>query len=515
MRTLLGSPRLALTFVLGTFMRAFSRTASGAIGVLLVPQGLVTFHRGVEPPPGGGSRRWTPIPAQRIEGRAMRWLAVVDLVVSAAGVLLWPRDATDAGIAPPLLVYGLLLVVALASPFLIGPLGRLAGLPFAALFGVEERLARGALARDRSRTALTVGALTVGLALVVAIGTVALDARRSETAWIEGVVPGDVLLTTVTPVSRGDDGPIPEIAAIPRRTGVGDRHLPGRVPRAPPRRVSGVRGRHGGDELTFVSGTDSASRSDAGGAIVLQAQAERLDLAVGDTMSVAGGSGATVELAVAGIVERGLPSRGGEAVLVGWRDAGETFGIGGADVLAVRYRDGAAESAGPVVAELATSLGLQPVPLERVEGAISDALDRVFGLFDALALVAVVVAALGIVNTLTMDVVERVREIGILRAVGMTRRQVGRMVVVEAGILGVIGALLGIAAGLLAAAVMLMLAGGRSGRPSRCPGRRSGSPCCWASGSPCWPPTTWLDSAGRLSIIRAVQASSHPPARWW
>jgi hypothetical protein len=174
----------------------------------------------------------------------------------------------------------------------------------------------------------------------------------------------------------------------------------------------------GDERLTFVSGDRAAALAalDAGGAIVLpQAQAERLDLAVGDTMSVAGGSGATVELAVAGIVERGLPSRGGEAVLVGWRDASETFGIGGADVLAVRYQDGAAESAGPAVAELATSLGLQPVPLERVEGAVSDALDRVFGLFDALALVAVVVAALGIVNTLRWTSWRRGPEIGILR----------------------------------------------------------------------------------------------------
>ena len=56
-------------------------------------------------------------------------------------------------------------------------------------------------------------------------------------------------------------------------------------------------------------------------------------------------------------------------------------------------------------------------------------------------MIAVVVAALGIVNTLTMNVIERVREIGILRAAGMTRRQVWRSVVVEAGVVGLAGAL--------------------------------------------------------------------------
>jgi putative ABC transport system permease protein len=109
----------------------------------------------------------------------------------------------------------------------------------------------------------------------------------------------------------------------------------------------------------------------------------------------------------------------------------------------------------------ARELGLQPVPLERIEGAVGSALGSIFGLFDLLAIVAVIVAALGIVNTLSMDVVERVREIGILRATGMTRRQVARSVMVEAGMLGVVGAALGIGTGLVAAVVMIGLAGGR------------------------------------------------------
>ena len=106
-------------------------------------------------------------------------------------------------------------------------------------------------------------------------------------------------------------------------------------------------------------------------------------------------------------------------------------------------------------------VALEPTALGRIEGAIGQALDRVFGLFDVLALVAVVVAALGIVNTLTMNVFERVREIGVLRAAGMTRRQVWRSVVVEAGITGLVGAICGVVAGLLVGALMVVLAGGR------------------------------------------------------
>jgi len=85
--------------------------------------------------------------------------------------------------------------------------------------------------------------------------------------------------------------------------------------------------------------------------------------------------------------------------------------------------------------------------------------DEVVGMAPEPAPDLVLVAALGIVNTLTMGVVERVREIGVLRAIGMTRAQASRMVVVEAGILGLVGSVLGAVAGLAAGLVLLVLSG--------------------------------------------------------
>ena len=82
------------------------------------------------------------------------------LAVAVIGLLVWPRGAAETGALRSLAVYAILLVATVLSPFVLAPLGRLAGAPFAALLGFEERLARASLARDRSRTALTVGALT-------------------------------------------------------------------------------------------------------------------------------------------------------------------------------------------------------------------------------------------------------------------------------------------------------------------------------------------------------------------
>jgi putative ABC transport system permease protein len=81
---------------------------------------------------------------------------------------------------------------------------------------------------------------------------------------------------------------------------------------------------------------------------------------------------------------------------------------------------------------------------------------QVFSLFDVLALISMIVASLGVVNTLTMNVLERTQEIGMLRSLGMTRRQVGKMILAELGLMGLIGGAFGLAFGLMLSRVILM-----------------------------------------------------------
>lgn len=98
---------------------------------------------------------------------------------------------------------------------------------------------------------------------------------------------------------------------------------------------------------------------------------------------------------------------------------------------------------------------------------IKDSVDllmgQVFSMFDILGILAVLVAALGVFNTLSISVLERTREIGMLRTMGMTQGQVIKMILAEAGLLGLIGGLLGLGLGLLLTKILLAAMGAMAG----------------------------------------------------
>jgi putative ABC transport system permease protein len=434
----------------------------------------VTLAAALEPADRAGrispieALRSRPDQAARAGTRArLGWLIIVFAVVAVAGIALWPGGQGASAPLRALAVYAILLLTTVLSPFLLPTLARLAGIPFGLLVRAEERLARGAAIRDRGRAALTVGALMVGVAMIVSVGVVALNARKAASAWLVDVVPGDEVVTSIVPAPIDDSGPIPELSAVPGVARVSPIATFGVAYQGIRLDAAAVVGRDllADGRIGFVSGDRTAGLNglDRGGTVLLpRSVADRLGLRLGDTMRFALGGGTTADLRVAGVVDRGLPGRSAETVFVGWSDANARFGVLGADSFAVRFVPGQAATARPALEQAARQLALEPASLDAIGGAISDALSQVFGLFDALAAVSVLVAGLGIVNTLTMSVLERVREIGVLRAAGMTRRQVWRMVVVEAGILGIVGALLGSLAGLAGGVVLVVLAGGAS-----------------------------------------------------
>ena len=177
----------------------------------------------------------------------LRWLAVVFGAVALVGVVVLPRGAAGAGVVQALVVYAILLVATLLIPFVLPAIVRVAGAPFAAIFRFEERLARSSVVRDRSRTALTLGSLTIGLAMIVALGGVGEHARAAAAGWISDVVPGDLVVTSIRPIAT-DDGVAEDLAGRRPgdRAGQPDRDLRHRPPRDADRCGRGGRCRHGG-----------------------------------------------------------------------------------------------------------------------------------------------------------------------------------------------------------------------------------------------------------------------------
>ncbi|MDQ3880102.1 MAG: FtsX-like permease family protein, partial [Chloroflexota bacterium] len=195
---------------------------------------------------------------------------------------------------------------------------------------------------------------------------------------------------------------------------------------------------------------------EGGGVLVPEAMARREDWQRGDLIQLETPDG-TRAYRVAGVVAYSLPGRYGQGeMLISLDDARTIFGATSASLWAMVPQEGAERSYLPAVQRTAASLAAEAITSRQLASELSRSLDQLIGLFDVLALIAIVVASLGIVNTLTVGVYERVREIGILRAHGMTAGQVRAMVVVEAAIMG---AASGVLAGLVGLAIAWFVVG--------------------------------------------------------
>ena len=448
-----------------------------AIGVgLTVASALEPAWRAGRIPPVEAIRRG---PGAAARAARLRWLVLVFAVLALAALAIWPSSGRSvaasgalsavSGANPfsPLAVFGLLLIAVLVIRAALGPLLAVLALPFR-IFRNEERLARSSLGRDPSRTALTAGALVVGLAMVVALGTAAQDMRAIGASWLTETIPGSEILTSIRPISTTDpvQAALAETPGVKSVSPIGLFGLPYQGVRQEAAAIVG-RDYLADGRLVFVPGggdraTALAALDVGGSVIVAQSLASARNLRVGDEMDFGTGTTPT-RLRVAGIVAHSIPTGSEEAVLVGWSDAIGHFGVTGADLYAVRYAAGQESNARSDLDAAALSYALQPAGLASIQGPVGDALDRILSLLDALALVAVVIAGLGMVNTYSMSVLERVREIGVLRATGMTSRQVWGMVVVEAGMLGLFGAIVGALAGILVGGLLVNLSSGGFG----------------------------------------------------
>ena len=342
------------------------------------------------------------------------------------------------------------LGVAFVSPYLVRPIASVVGRPFERSRGITGRLARENTIRQPGRTAVTAAALMVGVALVAFVSIFAAGVKETIAKAVDDNLKAAFVV-------QNTDGFSPFSPAVLERL----QRVPGVSETSPVRfgqaRVQGVKGNQpvsGIDPQTFndlygVSSGAPALRALApGGIAVSKKYGEDHKVKAGDTIRLTTSTGRRQALRVTGVVN----DKGGRlaALIVTNRqmltDFGEpkdAFGMvgarPGADRKVVQNRIKGVLAREFPEAEVLTAKEFT----DDVAGQVNQLLYLIY----ALLALAVIVSLFGIVNTLVLSISERTRELGLLRAVGTTQRQVRRIVRYEAVITSLIGGVLGIVVG--------------------------------------------------------------------
>jgi putative ABC transport system permease protein len=391
------------------------------------------------PPVAAMSEASARTPRKSLRARAITGtsLAIVGGGLMTGGLLL-ENGASLALVSTGAIA--LFLGASTLAPLVAVPAARLISAP---IRGVTGKLARENTARQPRRTASTASALMIGVALVAFVSIFAASIKASVSDNIEGSFPADLSFTSANLTT----GVSP--AAVEALKGVDDFDA-----------VSAVRAGYlmvDGQQLN-VAGVDPETISgvyDAGASTDMSALGEGMMVATA-VMAENGwavGDEVTVEYEATGAVATRIVGTFEDQIFANYLISEKTFvdniGDDHITIAFVSLADGVALGDGKSVAE-ATMQRFPNVQVDTKAEYIADAetqVDQMVALFSGLLGLALIIALLGIANTLALSIVERTREIGLLRAVGMVRRQVRAMIRWEAIVIALFGALLGIVVG--------------------------------------------------------------------
>ncbi|MCK7621848.1 ABC transporter permease [Streptomyces sp. RS10V-4] len=332
----------------------------------------------------------------------------------------------------------LVLTPLLSRPFIA------AAAPLLRAFGVCGKLARENALRNPRRTAATASALTIGLTLITALTVVGVSSERSIDQKATAALSADyvVRMATYDPLS----------GTVEKRLGKVDGVSAVSPLRAAPARIAG--------RDTFVSGIDASTirsllrpqfttGSLAGfggrGIIVAKDTAQERGWHTGTTVPVTYPDGTQGELTVSGIFQRNDLLRG---IVLDTRTLDPHVQTATAEQVLVKTEGGPSDT---VKRNIAKALGDSPAVLVQSKQDVSDSIARsmtmMLNILYGLLAMAVLVAVLGVINTLAMSVAERAPEIGMLRAIGLDRDGAKRMVRLESLAISLFGGVLGIGLG--------------------------------------------------------------------
>lgn len=371
-------------------------------------------------------------------------LAVLGIAVMVLGFL------ADSASALSLVGIGMLLVLiaaAMVSPILARPVIWLFGTVYRSLYGMVGRLATQNSMRNPRRTAATASALMIGLTVVGLFSVFASSIAASTSKAVEEQVTSQFIIRSVV----GQQPFAPSYAEKARE-------LPGVAAVAPFRSV--INAKLDGDGV-FLGATDPTALADAlqlpmvagglsalgpGRMLVGERLAESDGLEVGDkvTLELQGGE---QELEVAGVIDISGAMQADVLVTLDTLEKGGPAPLDsmvfitaepGADLDQIR------EGLEGIVDESPLVTVTDP---EALVDAQKDQINQILYFVYGLLGLAIVIAVLGIISTLWLSVIERTREVGLLRAVGLSRSQLRRMIRLEAVVVAVFGALLGLLLG--------------------------------------------------------------------
>jgi putative ABC transport system permease protein len=404
---------------------------------------IAAVREGFELPPGRFARFRAPGSALlALAGFAALVYGLFGPGLGTTQILLWM------GLGTVLVFFG----VALLSARFVGPLAWTVGWPSTHLAGAAGTLARDNARRNPQRTASTAAALMIGLALVTLVAVLASGIISSFKGAVNDLFTGDFAITAENnfspiPISVGDAAATaPGVIAI-GNVRAGDAKVFGSR-----EQVTAVNPGMGQViSMTWTKGSPAVfSQLGADGAIVAKGYAKDHRLDLGSPIDVETPRGSTLHLRLKGIFD---PPTGGSPF------GTVTFSAATFDknydqpknLFSFVLMDGGETDANKAALEHTLSSfpnAKVQTRTEFIDNQISG-LKNVLNILYVLLALSIVVSVFGIVNTLVLSVFERTREIGMLRAVGMTRRQVRRMIRQESVIVALIGAVIGIVLGIV------------------------------------------------------------------
>ncbi len=441
-----------------------SRTVivSVLVGVIVTfVASLIPALRSTRVPPIAALHAFVPTPGRRrrlVSLVLSIFFALVGLALVLDGLL------SDGDVGNRILLMGggaLLAVIALSrfSPRLVGPLANVAGWPLERARRLIGRLARENAQRNPGRTAITAAALMIGLALVAFVTVFAAGLKSTVATVVDENFAGGLII-------QNSDG----FSPIPNGTALAASKVPGvesvaTIRTAQAKVVGNGAGarvtaptRNIGDSLKVEwkqGGPEALRGLRDGQAIVSDSFASSQGLEVGSQVQLLTQTGAEPRFEVVGVFDSKLNLLGSVLVTqpVLAREFDQTQNTTdfidtepGADAKAVQ----AVLTKGVEVAfPTAEVLNQQELKESREEQV-----NQIVNLFYALLLLAIFISLFGIANTLALSIHERTRELGMLRAIGMSRRQVRTMIRYEAVITALIGAILGIILGIVFATLI-------------------------------------------------------------